>query len=108
MTLWNLFLYELKNYYYYYDDDDDDDDDDDEEPWLLLKDPKYELTVPFSTMPQLTLWKEQTLSQSRDPPHLKESTRLCKQKKQPEQWRASATNKNISLHKDELSLYPIH
>lgn len=54
-------------------------------------------------------WKGHAmLCQSCDLPQLRGSTHLCKLKKQPEQWRALTTERNISLYKDKLSVYPIY
>ena len=47
------------------------------------------------------------LNQFPYPPHYRE-VRTNGAEKQPEQWRASTTGRNISLHKDKLSLVNLY
>ena len=76
-----------------------------------MKDPEYKITGPFQTMSQKPWHSERVRCNAKSvlwssSPTAK-STPL-KTKKQLEQWRASTTERNISLHKYGLSLYPIY
>ena len=71
-----------------------------------IEDPEYELVGPFETMPQEPWHPNRPRCNAKPVPwsssHMGNCTPL-QAEKQPEQWRASTTDRNNSLHKDELS-----
>ena len=72
----------------------------------LAEDPKYELASPFGTMPQEPWHLNRARCNAKPVPWSSSHTGKCtplQAEKQSEQWRASTTERNTSLHKDELS-----
>ena len=70
------------------------------------EDPKYELAGPFGTMPQEPWHPNRARRNAKPVPWSSSHTEKCaplQAEKQSEQWRFSTTERNTSLHKDELS-----
>ena len=70
------------------------------------EDPEYEPAGPFGTMPQEPWLPNRTRRNTKPVPWSSSHTAKCaplQAGKQSEQWRASTTERNNSLHKDELS-----
>ena len=70
------------------------------------EDPEYELAGPLGTMPQEPWHPNRARCNAKPVPWSSSHTGKCaplQVEKQLEQWRASTTERNNSLHKDELS-----
>ena len=70
------------------------------------EDPKYELEGSFGTMPQEPWHPKRANHNAKPVPWSSSHTWKCallQAEKQPEQWRASITERNTFLHTDDLS-----
>ena len=70
------------------------------------EDPEYELEGPFGTMPQEPWHHKRARRNAKPVPWSSSHTGKCallQAEKQPEQWRASITERNTFLNKDKLS-----
>ena len=73
---------------------------------MFTEDPEHELAGHFGTMSQEPWHPNRARRDAKPVPWSSSHTGKCaplQAEKQPEQWRASTTKRNTSLHKDELS-----